>query len=88
MFNFVRRNIHSAIGVQVSFAVQLDSFLTQVKKQREQLLDLSADVQLQVYIASAANLWTPNCSPCQRCAQPQVNQCSDRDTVVKIRWLV
>jgi hypothetical protein len=35
-------------GVQVKSAAQLDSFLSQVRRQREQLLDLSADVQLQV----------------------------------------
>lgn len=45
------------IGVmQVRFAAQLESFLGHVKKQREQLLDLSADVQLQVN--------TCDCSSC------------------------
>jgi hypothetical protein len=43
--------------VQVGFAAQLDSFLTQVRKQREQLLDLSADVQLQVNYPDAATCW-------------------------------
>ena len=42
------QNVHVPSDAQVSFAAQLDSFLTQVRKQREQLLDLSADVQLQV----------------------------------------
>lgn len=33
---------------QMAFAAQLDGFLGEVKTQREQLLDLSADTQLQV----------------------------------------
>jgi hypothetical protein len=46
--------MHSIFCAQVSFAAQLDTFLTQVRKQREQLLDLSADVQLQVRLAGQA----------------------------------
>lgn len=50
---YVFHDMHTMCGAQVSFAAQLDSFLTQVRKQREQLLDVSADVQLQVDSAVA-----------------------------------
>ena len=78
-------------GAQVSFAAQLDSFLTQVRKQREQLLDLSADVQLQVDTAAApmccvshtlncvAQLWSRNSTfICGLCAA---------QVTVLLKWL-
>ena len=45
----------SALGAQVKFGEQLAGFLQAAKQQRDTLLDLSADTQLQVGSGGAAN---------------------------------